>query len=49
VEHEIGEERRRWLTAVNRGAPAKWSSGENNRNAVYAREQKKGDVYWARP
>jgi hypothetical protein len=34
VEHEIGEEkRRRRLTAVDRGALAKLSSGEENRNA----------------
>jgi hypothetical protein len=34
VEYEIGvEERRSSLTAVDREAPAKLSSGEENRNA----------------
>jgi hypothetical protein len=34
VEHEIGEEElRRRLTAVDRGAPAKYSSGERNKSA----------------
>jgi hypothetical protein len=38
VEHEIGEEeRRRRLTAVDRGAPAKKSSGEGKRTGMRVR------------